>query len=241
MTFNLVAIGRITEIAKGHDGLAGIPGFIEDYAFFIHGLIDLYEATFETRYLEAAISLNREMIRLFWDESKGGFFLTAKDAEKLILRPKEIYDGAIPSGSSVALLDLIRISRLTMDRTLDQKIEALVQASIGQVAVHPSAYTQMLVAYDFLIGPAREIVIAGEATDDKAREFFHEIFGKFLPNKVVILHPRDARKAEAIEKLSPFIKNQVSKEGRVLAFVCKNFACAFPTSEVSQLRKLLEA
>lgn len=229
--------GRL--LHRYRDGEASILGTIEDYAFFIHGLFDLYEATFEPRYLAEAKRLTGEMIRLFWDEDNGGFFFTAEDAEKLIVRQKEIYDGALPSGNSVAALDLLRVGRLTMEKYFEKKAENLFSTFSAQIRQNPEAYVQMLIALDFALGPSREIVIAGEESAPETQAFLKTLYSRFIPNKVVALHPEDSQSQAAVEALVPFIKNQLPLAGKPTAYVCKNYVCQFPTTEFSKFEELL--
>jgi hypothetical protein len=229
--------GRL--LHRYREGEARVLGTIEDYAFFIHGLIDLYEATFEARYLREAKRLTGEMIRLFWDEEHGGFFFTALDAEKLIARQKEIYDGAIPSGNSVAALDLLRVGRLTMEKDFERRAEQLFSAFSPFLSRSPESHPQMLIALDFALGPSREIVLAGEEKAPETGNFLRAVYSRFLPNKVVMLHPGEGEGKEAIEALAPFIKNQLPRRGKPAAYVCENYVCRFPVTRVSELEKLL--
>ncbi len=222
------------------DNHVSVSGFLEDYAFFAHGLIDLYEATFDPRYLEEAIFFANEMHALFWDESKGGFFLTGKDAEQLISRAKDLYDGAIPSGNSVAALSLLRIGRLTMERKFEDWTQKTLDAFSPQLNQYSSGFAQMIIALDFLVGPTREIVIAGDENDQAVKEMIQEIYSRFLPNKVVVLHPSDGSAAKKIEALSAFTKNQVPLDGKATIYVCKNYVCDLPTTEIKKLKQLLE-
>ncbi len=221
------------------DGEVAIPGFIEDYAFFTHGLIDLYEATFEPRYLEEAQFFLKDMSRLFWDEAGGGFFLTGKDAEKLIARSKELYDGAIPSGNSVATLSLLRVGRLTMDRQIEDRARTTLDAFSADLDKFPAGYPQMLIALDFAIGPSREIVIAGDRNDSGVRAMIQTVYEKFIPNKVTALHPTEPKEAKKIEALSPFIERQNMIDGKPTAYVCKDYVCDFPAKDIETLQKLL--
>ena len=222
------------------DGEVAITGFIEDYAFFTQGLHDLYEATFDPRYLKEAKFFLEEIFRLFWDKSGGGFFLTGKDAEKLIARTKELYDGAIPSGNSVATLSLLRVGRLTMNREIEGQARSTLDAFSADLDKFPSGFPQMLMALDFALGPSREIVIAGEKTDAKTQAMVQEVYSRFLPNKVVGFHPLGGKDAKKIEALSPFMENQKALDGKPTAYVCKNYICDFPTTEISKLKELLE-
>ncbi|MBI4394719.1 MAG: thioredoxin domain-containing protein [Candidatus Omnitrophica bacterium] len=221
------------------DEEVAITGFIEDYAFFTHGLFDLYEATFDPRYLAEAKFFVEEMRRLFLDETGGGFFLTAKDAEKLIARSKELYDGALPSGNSVAALSLLRVGRLTVNRQLEDWSRSTLNAFSTEIDQFPSAYPQMLIALDFAIGPSSEIVIAGGAAENGVQEMIRVVYSRFLPNKVVAFHPKEESVAQKIEKLSPFISDQIALGGQPTVYVCENYICALPTTDIVKLNALL--
>jgi len=141
------------------DGEVAHPGYLDDYANFVWGLIELYEATFEPSYLEEAMALNNAMIDLFWDKTHGGFFYSGRDNEVLIKQSKEIYDGAIPSSNSVATLNLARLSRITDEVNLERKAEEVAGTFAKRIKAYPSAYTQFLAALDFIIGPSPEMVV----------------------------------------------------------------------------------
>ncbi len=136
-------------------GEVAIPGYADDYAFLVWGLLELYQAVSETKYLEEAISLNNEMLDIFWDHDGGGFFYVGSDGERLILRDKDSYDGAIPSANSVAALNLFRLARITGNAELEARGNRLIEMFSGPVNNYPSAYTQFLNALDFALGPAR--------------------------------------------------------------------------------------
>ncbi len=226
--------GRL--LHRYRDGESGITGFIEDYAFFIYGLLDLYEATFEVRYLKEAIRLAQEMKRLFWDKEKGGFFFTASDAEQLISPMKEIYDGAIPSGNSMATLVLLRLNRMTMESDWNEDALKTLSAFSSEIERMPSGYPQMLIALDFSLGPNREVVLAAESAKD-VQPMVDELFGSFLPNKVVLFH---SDKESKIEEVVPFIEGYLPMGGKPTAYVCQNFACQLPTTELTSFKQLLK-
>ena len=219
-------------------GESGIPGHLEDYAFLIHGLVDLYEATFDPRFLAEANRLTGEMVRLFWDDERGGFFMTGTDAEKLLVRQKEIYDGAVPSGNSVAALDLIRVGRLTSQQNLEEKAGRLMKEFSGLLRAQPTAFPQMLIALDFALGPSSEIAIAGPPEDPATRRMLREVYRPFLPDKVVALHP-PGEAGRAAESLIPFLKERTMREGKPAAYICRNYACKLPTTDVEKLKELL--
>jgi len=223
--------GRL--LHRYRDGEARILGTIDDYAFFIHGLIDLYEATFNEKYLKEAKRLTGDMIKLFWDDKDGGFFFTADDAERLLYREKEIYDGAMPSGNSIAALDLLRMGRLTLNREWEKKAEQLFQAFGGSLSA------QSLIALDFAIGPSKEIVLVGEKDDPQTQEMLQILYSRFIPNKVVILKPASDEAAKDIIDLVPFVENQKTFGGKTTAYVCTNYNCKFPTNDVKKFEELL--
>ncbi|MGR3304322.1 MAG: thioredoxin domain-containing protein [Candidatus Scalindua sp.] len=224
--------GRL--LHRYRDGEASILGTIEDYAFFIHGLIDLYEATFKEEYLKEAKRLTSDMVKLFWDKKDGGFFFTASDAEKLLYREKEIYDGAIPSGNSFAALDLLRMGRLTFNRDWENKAEQLFK-TFGR-----SLSAQSLIALDFALGPSKEIVISGDKENELTKKMVTSLYDRFIPNKVVILRPLSDKKAKNIISLIPFVEKQKALGGKTTAYVCENYNCKFPTTNLKKFEELLD-
>jgi len=228
--------GRL--LHRYREGESGILGNLEDYAFFIQGLLDLYEATFESPVLEKAKRLTTEMVRLFWDEKGGGFFMIGFDAQRLLVRQKELYDGAIPSGNSVAASVLLRVGRLTMEKSFEEKAQTLFKGFSEEISQHPSAYPQLLQAFDFALGPSYEIVIAGASADPVTQEMIRAVYQRFLPNKVVALHP-PGKEGAAIEILIPFLKEQKALHGKPTAYVCQNYACDLPITDLEELRRNL--
>jgi uncharacterized protein YyaL (SSP411 family) len=228
--------GRL--LHRYRDGEAGITANVDDYAFFVWGLIELYEATYETGYLKWAIELNELMLRHFWDDQAGGFYFTPDDGEALIVRKKETYDGATPSGNGVAMLNLLRLSRLTGNAFLEEKAAATGQAFSTHIKQIPSAYTQFLVSADFAVGPSHEVVIVGERNHARTMDMIKALQSVYVPNKVVILKPSDASSPE-IEDLAPFVKNYPAHDGKPMAFVCVANACRQPTADVDEMIDLL--
>lgn len=229
--------GRLLHRYRAGD--AALPGHLEDYAFLVWGLIELYETTFDVPYLKAAIDLNGAMLAHFWDGERGGLFLTADDAEKLLTRPKEVYDGAQPSGNSVAALNLIRLARLTGKMDYEAKAGAIFKAFAGDVARSPSAFTQLLNAVDFSLGPSFEIVIAGKPGADDTKAMLKALESKFDPNKVVVFRP-EGETNPPIVALAPYTEHQLARDGKATAYVCENFACNAPTTDISVMMKALD-
>jgi uncharacterized protein YyaL (SSP411 family) len=230
--------GRL--LHRYREGEAAIPGYLDDYAFLVWGLLELYQATFETRYLREAITFTNEMLTIFWDEKDGGLFFTGEDAEKVLARTKEVYDGAIPSGNSIALLNLVRLGRMTANEEFEKKAEALMRSYGGQVNRSPTAFAQFLVGVDFALGPTKEIVIAGKSDQGDTKKMLRAIHQRFLPRQVLILHPDDENK-ETIEELASFVKEQYSIDGKATAYVCENNACKLPTTNVEEMISQIES
>jgi len=228
--------GRLLHRYRG--GEAALTANVDDYAFLIYGLLELYEATFEVYYLETALALNEDLIRHFWDDENGGFYFTADDGERLLVRQKEIYDGAVPSGNSVAMLNLLRLGRLTASAEFGEKAAKIGRAFCGNVSRLPSAYTQLMVAVDFAVGPSYEVVIAGDSQANDTRQMLNAIRGLFVPNKIVILHPTN-QKHPSIDDIVPLIKDYSSKDGKATAYVCLDYNCQLPTKDVSSMLELL--
>ena len=218
-------------------GESAIPGYLDDYAYFVWGLIDLYEATFESKYLKTALELNKQMIENFWDEKGGGLFFSGKKNEQLIAQTKEIYDGATPSGNSVALFNIVRLGRMTGDLDLGKMAEQIIKTFGETINQYPSGYTQFMCALDFALGPTKEIVIAGEPDQKDTKQILREIWKRFLPGKVLLLHPS---KDKSIEKIAQFVKEQKPIENKATAYICENYACKAPTNEINKIIQLLE-
>ncbi len=228
--------GRL--LHRYRDGEAAIPAFLDDYAFMIWGLLELYETTLEPEYLQKAIDLNTELFAHFWDETHGGFFFTADDAEDLLVRKKDAYDGAIPSGNSVAMLNLLRLARITAESDLELKAAKIGQAFAGDVLSTPPGFTLMISSVDFAVGPNFEIVIVGDPAASDTQTMVKTINNQFLPNKVTLLIPTDDN-GEVLMKLAPFTKDYKPIDGKATAFVCANHVCQRPTTDVKTMLKLL--
>ncbi|MBI4227291.1 MAG: thioredoxin domain-containing protein [Candidatus Omnitrophica bacterium] len=228
--------GRL--LHRYRDGEVAILGMHDDYAFLIHGLVELYQATFEPRYLAEAQRLTAAMLDLFWDEAGGGFFLTGRDAEPLLVRPKTFYDGAIPAGNSVAALELLRLGRVTGAAAWEARARRLLQVAAAAMGRSPTASPQMLIALDFAVGPSQEVVIAGPPGDPKTQAMVRAVSAAFLPNAVLIFHP-PGRAGQAIEAVAPWVAPQGMTQGRPTAYVCSNDACQQPVTDADALRQQL--
>ncbi|MCB2186615.1 MAG: thioredoxin domain-containing protein [Deltaproteobacteria bacterium] len=228
---HLQAEGRLERRwREGH--LLG-PGFADDYANFTWGLVELYEAGFDPTWLNRALTLQESLDALFWDEAGGGYFLTPAGGEELILRNKEIYDGAVPSANSVAALNLVRLGRLSGRAELEERAQKLFQAFAAEVTRYPMAYTHLLGAVDFALGPGREVVLAGEASHPETQAMLAKLRQGFRPREVVLW--KTAARAEALAQAAPFTREMPPGPEGPLAYVCRDFACQAPVSRAADL------
>lgn len=213
---------------------AGLPAHLDDYAFFLYGLIELYQSNFKTLYLERALIIADQIIGLFHDEENGGFFFTAEDSEKLLARKKEILDGALPSGNSVAALSLLRLGRLTARSDLEKAGTEVLRAFGGQISRSPAGFTGMMCAFDFLSGPTNEIVIAGMPGSEDVEEMLRALRRTYLPSAVVVFRPA-GQEIPAISILAPYTLDQKEIEGKATAYVCSDHACQLPVTSVEEM------
>jgi len=214
------------------------PGFLNDYAFMITGLYNLYETDFDASRLAEAKRLAEQMIELFGDPDRGGFFLAASDTEQLITRSKPAYDGSIPSGNSVAALALLRLGQATMTPKFIGQASKTLHTFSAQLHQSPGSLAYMLLAVDFLLGPRREIVIAGDAGSDDTKQMLKLTRSRFLPNTVVLFHPT-GQAGEDIEKIVPFTASQKPINSKATAYVCENYTCKQPINNIKDLEKVL--
>jgi hypothetical protein len=226
--------GRL--LHRYRDGEAAIPAHLDDYAFLVWGLIELYQTTFEPRWLEAALALMDQCLERFWDDEEGGFFLTAADGEELIVRPKELSDGALPSGNSVQLANLLRLARLTGRTELEERAAALSRWSGRQVRSRPPSFTALLAGLQFALGPTQEVVIAGPPEAQDTGALVDAVRSVYTPFAVVLQRPPGAAR---VTELAPFTEAQTPVEGGAAAYVCQEFRCEAPTTDPDELREQL--
>jgi uncharacterized protein YyaL (SSP411 family) len=220
------------------EGESAVDGMLCDYAYVVWGLLELYAANFDTDILSESLRLNNRMLDLFWDDNGGGFFLTPKDGETLIVRPKEIYDGALPSGNSVALHNLLRLESLTANPDLGAKAKLLVQAFSDTLQEVPSGYTQFLASLYYAIAPTTEVIIVGDTKAADTREMLSVIRKNFFPHTITLLKDPYAD-SEKLATLAPFTASYTSIDGRATAYVCHNYSCESPTTDAKHLLSLL--
>ena len=223
--------GRIFH--RFRDGELAIDAQAADYAFFINGLLNLYQATFNLTYAEEAAALQKRMLKDFWDPDNGGFYATANRSEALPVRPKELYDGAIPSANSVALLNLLWLSRLTGNPEWDIKAHEQVRAFAGTVKSQPTAFTYFLLGIDFALRPGREVVIAGDPDKIDARQMLAALNLNFTPNQVALV--KSDQNAARLAKFAGYTDGLQLVQGKATAHVCKGFACKEATTDIQAM------
>jgi uncharacterized protein YyaL (SSP411 family) len=227
--------GRL--IHRFRDGESGLQAHIDDYAFLINALIDLYETTFEIKYIKRAIALNEILMKEFWDDPKGGFYFTSSKSEELIARQKDVYDGAVPSGNSMGLLNLIRLSRFTSNIYFEKMASLLIKYFSGYISKSPSAFCMFMSGLDFLFSSSTEIVIVSKKKEDEAIQGINLIRNIFNPNKIVILKSSDNQ--NDLGELLSFTKDMIIKENSTTFYVCRDYSCNQPVNLIKDLQKLL--
>jgi uncharacterized protein YyaL (SSP411 family) len=214
-------------------GEAAIPGFLDDYALFTQALIDLYEAQFDLDHLRLAVKLTGKMRELF-EDSAGAFFSTPAGDPSLVLRVKEDYDGAEPSGNSVAVMNLLRLARMTGRADFRDSAERAFAAFGSRISHMPAAVPQMLAACEFSLGEPREIVFAGHKDSPELNVLLRELRRRFVPNRVTFLAD------PALIGWVPGIEGMKPHNAPASVYVCRNFACQLPVSTASEFAELIQ-
>ncbi len=220
------------------EGPSEVPGFLDDHAFLAWGLLELFQADQDVRWLLEARDLVRSMNERFWDPQEGGYFQTAGDASAVIHRRKDVYDGALPSGNSIALLDLLTLYRITGEQELKEKAERTITAFSGAIFRSPANYAQFLNAVDLDLGPYYSIIIAGMRGKEDTGRFFQELGPRYVPHKVTLL-VEPGEPGEKIRELSPLVQGQAMRDGRAMAHVCSDRACLPETADPETFASLL--
>ena len=226
-------------VHRYRDGDASIPAFLDDYVFMTTAMLELFEATFDARYLATAVELQGQTDALFADGEHGGYFFSAADNEELLVRQKEIYDGAIPSGNSTAAVNLVRLARLTGDSAWEKSADKVISAFAAEVTGQPSAHAQLVSALQLRVGASLEIVIIGDPAAADTRALIETARKPYLPNAaVLVVAPGGA--GDQVRELVPFSAAYEMVDGSAAAYVCRNFECKLPTTDPTKLAELLE-
>ncbi|WP_338418638.1 thioredoxin domain-containing protein [Bacillus pumilus] len=205
-------------------------GFIEDYAHMLKAYMSLYEATFELDWLEKASAIAENMFELFWDKEKGGFFFSGSDAESLLVREKEVYDGAMPSGNSTALKHLLMLSRLTGRQDWLDTLDQMFQAFYVDVSSYPSGHTAFLQGLLSQYATKREIIILGKNGDPQKEQLLQALQKRFMPFDIILT----AETGQELAKLAPFTKDYKTIDGKTTVYICENYSCRQPITDIDE-------
>ncbi|HVP22621.1 MAG TPA: thioredoxin domain-containing protein [Conexivisphaerales archaeon] len=227
--------GRLVHTWRGEKPVAAT---LDDYAFVIWGLLELYQCDFRTEHLGRAISMGKEMAARFSDGTSGGFYFTAEDADAPLARQKAYYDGAVPSGNSVAAYVLLRLGRVSGDGVMDRSGYDAIRAAWGDVISAPSGHTMLLCALDYRLGPSHEVVVAGRKGGSDTLRMLRALDEAYLPNVVVLLRDADDTSLMAA---APFLASMEARMGEATAYVCEDLACQQPTTEIGKMMSMLES
>jgi uncharacterized protein YyaL (SSP411 family) len=220
------------------DGDARFEGGLQDYAFLTQGFLDLYESSFDIHWLDQAINLTTSQIELFRDNTSGGFFDISGHDTTILIKTKEDYDGAEPTGNSVAALNLLRLSQMTDNKEWRELADKSIATFGARLQQYPEVAPQMLAALEWSLSTPKEIIIAGNAASDDTKSLLKEIYHRYLPNKVVLLLDTETSR-KRITQFLPFAENMRKLEGKATAYICENYACQLPTSDHSAVGQLL--
>ena len=226
-------------LRRHREGEAAIPGFLDDYAFFAQALIDLYETGFLLNDLDLAVELTDRQTDLFLDGANGGFFSTQAEEADLVLRMKDDYDGAEPSGNSIAALNLLRLAQITGRPDFARAAQDLLNAFAGRITQSPETVPQMLVAHLFAQSAPKQIVIAGEPNAEDTKAMVRHVGRHFLPSRVVLLIDGDEARARLASSI-PALEGMSSVDGKATVYVCENYTCQLPVTDVESLDRLLQ-
>jgi uncharacterized protein YyaL (SSP411 family) len=227
-------------LRRFRDGEAAIAGFLDDYAFLAQAFLDLYETDFDLAHLQTAIALTERMLALFEDRQEGAFFSTSEGDPDLLLRMKDDYDGAEPAGNSVAILNLLRLARITRRRDFAEAADRALQGLASRMTFQPVAVPQLLVALMFRQAPPLQIVLAGARNAEGTRAFLRRLRERFLPHGVVLLIDSAAAR-KTLAAFAPELAGIEPAGQEPTAYVCRDYACDLPTTDPDRFAALLPA
>ena len=219
-------------------GKSGLDAHLDDYAFFIWGLLELYEATFDVQYLERAIQLSEIMVDEFWNESSGGFFMGSDKTERLIVRAMTGYDGAIPSGNSIATMNLLKLTRLTGEIKWAKMADKTFKVFSNEINRAPTGYISMMTAFLFESDHPKEIVVVGSGSNPKTIAALNRIKTRYNPSKVLLFKNTDDAKPQ-LSSLAKWTTTQKPINDKTTFYVCQYFACKTPTTNIEQAFKFI--
>ena len=214
-------------------GKSGLDAHLDDYAFFVWGLLELYEATFKIEYLKNAIQLSDIMVSEFWNESSGGFYLGSDQTEKLIVRAMTGYDGAIPSGNSIAAMNLLKLTRITGEIKWAEMADKIFKVFSNEINRVPSGYTSMVTAFLFEYDHPKEIVVVGSGSDPATQVALTRMKSEYIPGKILLFKDTD-QLSPGLSSLAKWTATQETIGDKVTFYVCQDFACKIPTTDIKE-------
>jgi uncharacterized protein YyaL (SSP411 family) len=236
LTRQMVRDGRLLRSWK--DGRARITGYLEDYAMAGAGLLALYEATFDRRWLDESRRLADAALGLFWSVDRETFFDTGHDQEALVVRPRNLFDNAVPSGTSVAIDWLLRLAVILGEERYETIALAALRPMADLMQRYPSGFGRYLSALDFHLGPVAEVALVWRPGDERAvAPLLDTVFGRYQPNRVVV----GAAEGDPAAAGLPLLAGRGSVGGRPAAYVCRHYACQLPVTEPDALARQLDA
>ena len=227
--------GRL--IKRYRNGVSGLDAHLDDYAFMIWGLLELYEATFKPSYLSEAISLNRIMVDEFWSD-EGGFYLGSDKSEQLIVRSLTGYDGAIPSGNAIAAYNLLKLTRLTGEEKWAEMAQKLFKVFSNDIKNTPIGYTSTLSAFMFELSKPKEIIVVGSGSNLETQAALTLLRSKYIPNKIMLFKDTDD-KIQSLTPLAKWTSNHQMINNKTTYYICEDFSCKLPTNDIEIALKLI--
>lgn len=221
--------------ARYREGEARFNAFLTSYANIAWGLLELYESSFNINFLEDAIETTEKMIDLFWDEQKGGFFLYAKNSEEMIIRPKEVYDGALPSGNSVACYVLLRLARLLHEERYEEYARRVLSAFGAELNNVPQAHTFLLSAKMYADLPTSRYIISGFKCDEECQRMVKAVHQSFTPFGILMVNDHDD-----VRNQIPYLKDYMSEDGVTTGYICEEFSCKAPVNSGEAFENLVQ-
>jgi uncharacterized protein YyaL (SSP411 family) len=221
-------------------GDVAIDGFLDDYAYLIQGLLDLYEASFDVRWLSWAIKLQEKQDEVFWDSRNGGYFATSGGDPSVLVKMREDYDGAEPSPNSIAAMNLLRLAQMTDQQQWREKAERVFAVFARRLQTNPEALPQLAAALDFKLSKPKQIIIAGEVGAADTRALLRLVNERYIPNKILMVVD-GAQGQKQLAHWLPFVQGMTRQQGRATAYICENYACKLPTADPAEVARLLDS
>ena len=216
------------------EGEGRFSGYLDDYAFLVFGLTELYESDLNPEWLAWGAALQKKQDSLFWDADGGGYFFAAGAASDLVVRKKEFHDDAVPSGNSVSLLNLLRLHSLLLDRSYGERAEKLMKAASSAITQYPPGHSMSLIGVDYFLDRSKEIALVGNPSDPAVVSFREFLQKNFLPNKVFAVG------GTSEEAKVPLLKDRGTVNGAATFYVCEKNICKRPTTNPEEAKVLIQ-